>query len=224
MYEQYYHFVCIEPPKGVVVCHTTSFRVVTDSDDVVHVCQCCDDPPVAASASWQLGIREEVFFVSTFSTLSVLQQSGLPTRQLPCSLGASPSWSASGFPSSPPLPVKFHPSPAPEDTGGIAELCSQSSCISSPSETRSWSFLTIVEWGRSSSISSCSRPYDRCPRSLSSISIASLPLAPWWEEDLLPTSPWPDDCARGDMFLEGTAEQHSCGNFRSVRGSLHKLQ
>jgi len=39
MYEQYYYFICVEPPEGVVVCHTTSFRVVIDPEDVVRVWQ-----------------------------------------------------------------------------------------------------------------------------------------------------------------------------------------
>jgi len=108
-------------------------------------------------------------------------------------------------------------------------LAGESSCIPSLSESRSWSSLTIVEWGRSSSISSSTRPYDGCPRSLSSISIASLSLAPWEERDLVPPSQWRDDFARGtvtesptDMFLEGAAEPPSAwlGRWVGARTSL----
>jgi len=62
------------------------------------------------------------------------------------------------------------------------------------------------------STSSSSRLYDRCPRSLSSISIVSFPVSPWEEGSLLPLSLWRGVFGRStvttettDMCLEGVA-------------------
>jgi len=61
-------------PRGLVVCHSAEFMVVTESQDVLRVWQRGYDHPGAASVSCPFQIAVEViFFVSTFSIPSVLQ-------------------------------------------------------------------------------------------------------------------------------------------------------